>query len=223
MKKIDFQNDNYYHVYNRGVDKRKVFLEKEDFVRFLVGMREFNSVEPVGSLYMLNNSRRKEKTLDVYSGRRPTSKTVKLVEFVAYCLNDNHYHFILKQVTDRGVSEFMKRVGGGYTKYFNDKYKRSGALFQGRFKSVELESSDKIIQLSAYVNGNSKIHSYSKADEYCWSSNQDYLLKRSGTICDKEIVMQHFSDIEEYRSLCDTIICETKEERVELANYLLEN
>lgn len=117
----------------------------------------------------------------------------------------------------------MQKVGAGYTSYFNSKYERSGSLFQGTFKAVELKSSDKIIQLSAYVNGNFEIHGYSKAENYRWSSYQDYLLKRSGTMCDKEVVMQNFSNKEEYRNFCDLVINETKEERTELADYLLEN
>ena len=67
-----------------------------------------------------------------------------LVQIICYCLNPNHYHLLLKEIKDGGISEFMKRVGGGYTWYFNNKHKRSGTLFQGRFKSVHIKSNEQL-------------------------------------------------------------------------------
>jgi len=86
----------YYHIYNRGTDKRKIFLEKWDYVRFLN--------EP------------------------------KLVDIICYCLNSNHYHLLVKQTTKNGISKFMHKLSLGYTSYFNDKYRRIGSLFQGKYK-----------------------------------------------------------------------------------------
>lgn len=219
MRKVIFENDNYYHVYNRGVDKRDVFLDDYDYVRFLTCMREFNSIRQIESLFKLKRTAPKALPQSALGA----SSDERLIDFVAYSLLSNHYHFLLRQKKEDGISKFMQKVGAGYTSYFNSKYERSGSLFQGTFKAVELKSSDKIIQLSAYVNGNSEIHGYSKAENYRWSSYQDYLLKRSGIMCDKEVVMQNFSNKEEYRKFCDLVINETKEERTELADYLLEN
>jgi putative transposase len=95
-------------------------------------LKEFNQVEPVLSLYISNK-------LPV--GIRSLQKQ-KLVEIIAYCLINNHYHLILKQLVDGGISEFMKRIGTGYTGYFNCKYKRSVALFQGKFKSIHVDSNE---------------------------------------------------------------------------------
>jgi len=123
-----FANGEFYHIFNRGVDKRNIFSEEYDIYRFLKSMELFNSTEPIGSIY--------EKTFTDKKFGRPTSKSDKsdkLVEFVCFCLNPNHYHVILEQITEGGISELMKRLGGGYTKYFNEKYKRTGSLFQGRF------------------------------------------------------------------------------------------
>ena len=97
-----------YHIYNRGVDRRQVFLDKKDVGRFLLCMRMFNSIEPVlGLREVLESSNQK------------LSNKPKLVDIIAYCLNPNHYHFILCQLVDGGIAEFMKRVNGGYTWYFN--------------------------------------------------------------------------------------------------------
>jgi len=151
MRKEPFEIGGYYHIFNRGTDKRKVFLNERDFNRFIQNIKEFNSIDPIGSI--LENSYKKGRVNQL---GRPTSK---LVEIIVYCLIPNHYHFILKEIREGGISEFMKRLGGGYTKYFNEKNKRSGVLFQGRFKSSLIKEEDRLLELSAYVNLNYNIHS----------------------------------------------------------------
>lgn len=90
----------YYHVYNRGVDKRVIFQNIQDLNRFIKSMVKFNTIKPVGSLFRLGK-------IDITD--KPTEP---LVEIVAFCLNPNHFHIILKQVVDGGISEFMKRLSG---------------------------------------------------------------------------------------------------------------
>ncbi len=88
-------------------------------------------------------------------------KNGKLVDFIAYCINPNHYHFILRQLVDGGLSRFMQKFGGGYTQYYNKKNQRSGVLFQGTFKSIHINSNEYLLYLSAYVNLNNKVHQLS--------------------------------------------------------------
>jgi len=155
MRKDPLVSESYYHIFNRGVDKRNIFQNKRDLDRFLLSMRLFQYEEPVGSLQIFcryNNS------VDV----ERLQKGIKLVSIVEYCLNPNHYHFILKQEIDGGITEFMKRLSGGYTRYFNEKYKRNGALFQGRFKSSLVNNDNYLMLLLAYVMWNYKVHDISK-------------------------------------------------------------
>src|SRR3989338_3002128 len=126
-RKVNFVKGEYYHIYNRGVDKRDIFTDKNDLQRFLQSMKEFNVKNPIGSLY--ENQFVKDKL---------GSPSPKLVRFVAFCLNPNHYHFILTPLVEKGIEKFMQRLGGGYTLYFNEKYELSGSLFQGRFKSSHI-------------------------------------------------------------------------------------
>ena len=88
-----------------------------------------------------------------------------LVEVVCFCLNPNHYHFLVKQVSDDGVSKFMQRLGSGYTRYYNEKNKRTGVLFQGKFKAVHVESNEQLLYTSAYVGLNDKIHNILEKDK----------------------------------------------------------
>jgi len=213
MRKQPLAIGEYYHIYNRGVDKRKIFLSDKDYFRFLTSMKEFNQVDPIFSLYWHNQQKRK---LDVGVGHLQ-----KLVEIICYCLNPNHIHLILKQVTENGISEFMKRLGGGYTNYFNHRYKRSGVLFQGKFKSVHIKTNAHLLYLSAYVNRNYFIHGYGDDSDWIYSSFSDYTRKRNKGICDTGVILDQFKDKNEYREFMEENALYMKEKK-EDEKYLLE-
>ena len=220
MRKFEFQTGEFYHIYNRGVDKREVFLDKWDYVRFLRSMREFNRLEATGGFYRkFLASRFRGSTPNL--GVEPLDKG-KLADIIAYCLNPNHYHFLLKQMVDGGISEFLKRLSGGYTSYFNFKNNRSGYLFQGRYKAIHVKSDSYLLWLSGYINGNAEIHRIAKAENWIWGSYLDYTGKRRGMLCNKNIILSQFETIEEYRDLVNIIIRESSQGKEELKKYLPE-
>lgn len=205
----------YYHIYNRGTDKRDVFLSEKDMERFLLSMSEFNTIDPIGSIY--------ENSFNKGELGGPTSKSESLVEFITYCLNPNHYHFILKQIADRGISIFMQRLGTGYTMYFNEKYQRTGALFQGKYKIKHISSNEYLLHVSAYVNLNYEVHQLGG-----WTSKSswnEYLGKPAIPFCKKDIILGQFLSAERYgiyakNALKDTI--QKRQEEKELDKLLLE-
>ena len=219
MRKTEFANNEYYHIYNRGVDKREVFLDEGDYARFLTSMREFNRVDPIGSLYEKYLAEEK-RGLSPHKGDLVPTLT-PLVEIVAYCLNPNHFHIILRQLSEGGISKFMLKLSSGYSSYFNKKYKRSGSLFQGPFKSIHIDSNEYLLHLSAYVNKNNFIHGYN-CDNWKYSSLLDYLGKRCGTLCNKEAILAQFdNNIEKYEEFLEANALYLKEKK-ESAKYLLE-
>ena len=192
MRKESFASGEFYHIYNRGVDKRNVFLSKEDYDRFLQSMEEFNAIEPIGSIY--ENSFVKDQL-----GSR-TSKKRFLVKFVAYCINPNHYHFLLQQVAEKGIQKFMQRLGTGYTNYFNNKHRRNGVLFQGKFKGIHIASNEYLLHLSAYINLNNRVHKLgSPASKSSW---EEYIKKKEG-ICEKSVVLDQFDSSSEYKNFAE--------------------
>lgn len=221
MRKTNFVKGEFYHIYNRGVDKRNIFSSETDIRRFLQSMDEFNSIDSIGSIY--------ENSFRLLG--RPTSKRKnknKLVNFICYCVNPNHFHFMLEPLTDNGISEFMKRLSGGYAKYFNEKEKRSGALFQGRFKSIHINSNEYLLHLSAYINLNYKVHqntsslskqlgrrtsklskveSISSWAEYVGGHKAER--HKAGFVCNKSIILQQFRNVKEYRRFVEHSIRET--------------
>jgi len=220
MRKIEFANGEYYHIYNRGVDKREVFLDEDDYLRFLTSMREFNRVDPIGSLYekYLTAERR---GLSPQKGDSVPTEIIPLVEIIVYCLNPNHYHIILRQVSEGGVSKFMLKLSSGYSSYFNKKNKRSGSLFQGRFKAVHIDSNEYLLYLSAYVNKNNFIHGYNKNDNWTYSSLPDYLSERNGKLINKKIILGQFGSIDEYEEFLESNALYMRGKK-ELTRYLIE-
>lgn len=117
----------------------------------------------------------------------------------------------------------MKKLSGGYTNYFNKKYNRSGALFQGAYKSIEINNDGYLWRLSAYINGNAEIHKISSSENWIYSSYQDYIEKRNGNLCYKNIILKDFQNIEDYKNFTKEIIQESQKIKDELKKYFIEN
>lgn len=215
MRKIQFVNGEYYHIYNRGVDERVVFNNNDNFGRFFKSMEEFNVVEPIGSIYERSFLRSKLGSL--------ASKSRKLVKFICYCINPNHYHFLVQQVSDDGIKKFMHRIGTGYTKYFNEKYNRTGSLFQGNYKAIHINSNEYLLHLSAYINLNNKVHSRqlgSLASKLVSKSSWEEYVNNINGICDKEIILSQFNNGSEYRKFAEDAL-ELIKERKETEDFLV--
>lgn len=216
-RKIQFADGEFYHIYNRGVDKRDIFMKREDLFRFLKYLKILNNSDPVGSLREYDSKESKNRGL--------ASENLKLVEIVCFCLNPNHYHLLLKQVRENGISKFMHRLGTAYTMYFNEENKRSGSLFQGSFRAVHIDSNEYLLHLGAYINLNFEVHGKWRGVEnpMTYSSWGEYLGENRDTFCQKDIILDQFSGSEEYRIFAKDSVAETKNKRKQenIENYFL--
>jgi len=187
IRNIEFANGEYYHVFNRGVDKRIVFNSKEQQEFFFNRLRLLNTTD--SRKYIANKrSRYKDKLI--------TADGDQLVSIVAFCLLPNHYHLLLKQEVDNGISQFMQRLGTSYTMYFNQQENRSGSLFQGKFKAKHLSGEFALPVVSAYVNLNNKHHKIDSNLHLVKSSINEYLNPGfEKGICNQEIVKSIISEI----------------------------
>ena len=217
MRKQIFENGEFYHVYNRGVDKRIIFQEDYDVFRFIQGMKDFNTVNPIGSIY--------EKS---FLKDPIQSSDSELVNIIAYCLNPNHYHFILEQIVEGGISKYLGKLAGGYTYYFNEKYDRSGSLFQGPFKVKPIKSNDYLLHASAYVNLNDRVHQLDRHDsglksKSSWSEYTEEGIKNE--LCKKAVVLDQFKSKNAYKNYAEDalgIMLEKKLADKELVDMLME-
>jgi len=196
-RNIPLSENEYYHVFNRGVDKRKVFLDHKDYERFLFLLGACNDKLPLlNSTFFYKGL----GSLDAFFKNRVRNK---LVEVLSFCLMPNHFHLILKQREEKGISRFLQKVSTGYAMYFNNKNERTGALFQGAFKSKHIGDDKYLKTLVRYVHLNpleleepnwkengildiKRTTSFLK--DYPWSSLSDYLgSKKFSLIVDYQV------------------------------------
>lgn len=178
-----------YHVLNRGVDKREIFLDDRDRIRFIHDLFEFNDTEAAGSTYYSflnpNKNIRDLRSPDFVQPRK------QIVSIHGWCLMGNHYHMLLSEKVDGGITLFIRKLNIGYAKYFNEKHKRVGTLFQGRTKKILINSDGHFFHILNYIHLNpldfveeaahwreQRIKSVGRAlshlNNYRWSSYLDY-------------------------------------------------
>jgi putative transposase len=194
MRNLHFADKEFYHLYNRGVDKRTIFLAKEDYDRF------------VGYLYLVNDEKNirpsniflSERKNDIFSEHRRNP----IVAIGAYSLLPNHFHILAAPLVDGGVSKFMQRLQTAYTMYFNQKHQRSGSLFQGTFKARHAKSDEHLKYMFAYVQlapaelfnqqweraSNPELATLSmRVSEYQYSSIGEYATRKFNIVAPKHL------------------------------------
>jgi putative transposase len=141
-RNIDFAEGEYYHIYNRGVEKRNIFNSDADRDRFV-------------RLLFLSNGQRAFMYRDVKSKKfSEIDRDTPLVAIGSYCLMPNHFHILIKEIAPKGISHFMEKFSTSYAKYFNTKNERIGPLFQGRFKAKHVNVDEYLKYLIAYIHLN---------------------------------------------------------------------
>lgn len=140
-----FSIGEWYHCYNRGVDKRKVFQSRRDYQRFLQALYLANTRDSIHQ-----TSLRKLTHRDIFSRKRGEP----IVSIGAYCLMPNHFHLVLQEISDNGISKFMQKIGTAYTMYFNIKNERTGNLFLKPFRARHITDDAYFSHIPHYVHLN---------------------------------------------------------------------
>lgn len=127
----------------------------------------------------------------------------KLVDIICFCLMPNHFHLLLNQLKDNGISKFMANLQNSFTRYFNTKHERIGHLLQGQFKAVLIEDDNQLLHVSRYIHLNPYssyvVKDLESLEQYLWSSFPEYLGKVAAEICNKEIILSQFKDKKDYK------------------------
>lgn len=205
MRKIKFTNQNFYHIYNRGVEKRNIFLEQNDYIRFIHNLYEFNNIYPApeySRCHMMDKTLQRERLVDV----------------ICFSLMPNHFHLLLRQIRDNGITDFLRKIGTGYTMAFNLKNNRVGPLFQGTFKAIHIKNDIYLTHVSRYIHLNPLALKEPKCKEvgiknwpaankflnaYKWSSYLDFIgrINFPSIINGKNFILNYFDkDIGKYRN-----------------------
>lgn len=196
QRAVVFANNEIYHVFNRSIAREDIFSSKLNL----------NKILEIVDYYRLPQWLRlsKFKTLpdslqDGYLSEI-RSKT-PLVEIYAFAFMPNHYHFLLKQLQDKGIPKFFSNLQNSFAKIFNLKNDRNGALFQNAFKAKRIETDEQFMHVSRYIHLNpvtAYIIEFDKLANYIWTSFEAYALEKEMEFLDKEFLLKMFGSKERY-------------------------
>jgi len=173
-----------YHVFNRGVNKADIYFEDSDYVRFRKVLDYYQSIDkplrPFSHFSQVANS-------------DPVSEQPRKVSIFAYCLMPNHFHLLLKQFSDGGITWFMQHLSNSYSHYIHTKYKRTGPLFEGRFKNVLVESDEQFLHVLRYIHLNPLVSGLvNDLRKYNHSSYSVYIGLDTDNFCETKLGLSFF-------------------------------
>lgn len=196
-RKTVLATNQIYHIYNRGVERRSIFLNKKDYSRFidLINYYRFKNCPVKFSHFKLYSIHERTKIIENLQ-----NESQRLIDILAFCLMPNHIHFLVRQLTNNGISKFMAKVTSGYSHYFNIRHERVGHLFQGNFGAVRIENDEQLTHVSRYIHLNpvsSYIIEIRNLREYTYSSYLEYIKKKNG-LCETQTVLGQFRSADAY-------------------------
>lgn len=209
-RSTQFAQGEYYHVFNRGNNKREIFANEDDYARFLVALLLFqappNPAAPITNVRRLVHHLVQHQVLNKAEDDVALILRGRYVQLVAFALMPNHFHCLLQALTPTGVSVYLQRVLDSYGKYWNTKREQSGHLFEGPFKAVHIEDDAQLTYCSAYIHRNPRDLEgwYDHEHEYPWSSYRDYVQEnRWGEFLKPDIIVTQVGNGERYRQFVE--------------------
>ena len=189
-----YSDNSYYHIYNRGVEKRTIFLDQQDYAVFLNYLKEYLLPKDEKSLSeRLSNQDTSYKEKDKILKLLRLNNFADEITLLAYCLMPNHFHFFVKQKSAQSIDKFINSLGTRYTMYFNRKYKRVGSLYQGVYKAVSVVHDAQFLYLSKYIHKQALASQGEALQEDQPSSYPEYLGERKTKWIHPEEILSYFS------------------------------
>ena len=227
QRKFDFSIGEFYHVYNRGNNKSNIFTTVADYDRFVLLLYVANSIN---SVHISNLSYQGRTLINVV---KTIDRKETLVDIGVYCLMPNHFHILIHEKYENGISLFMQKLATGYSMFFNNKYERTGGLFEGKFKAEHADKDNYLKYLFAYIHLNPvkliepkwrevgvtnmvRVKKYLK--EYKYSSYIDYLGgdREEKLILNKEAFPEYFEELKDFEDFINEWIDHNKENSLSL-------
>lgn len=195
---IPLVTDEVYHVYNRGINRQPTFNTKREYQRAILTIKYYKVLDPPTRLskFLQLQKGRQEEVQEAINQRE------KLVEILCFCLMPNHFHFLLKQKKENGISKFLGNLQNSYTRYFNTLNERDGSLFLDQFKAKRIETDEQLIHVSRYIHLNPYtgfiVKSLVDLEAYPWSSFPAYLTGDKDLV-DLDLVLGMFPNADKYK------------------------
>lgn len=192
----EFVRNSYYHIYNRGVEKRLIFGDAQDYAVFLSYLKTYLLPKDEALLHaVLAEPTSTPKQKDQALKQLHLNNFSDTVRLISYCLMPNHFHILIKQTDATIINYFMRSFCTRYSLYFNRRYRRVGGLFQGVYKAVRVETDDQFLHLSRYIHRNpiALASQGESLQSYAYSSYPQYLGRSRATWVHPEDVLAYFS------------------------------
>jgi len=191
---------NTYHIINQGFKQQKIFIKQDDYFRAQQTINYYQYPKPpLRFFYFYQQSLKRQKQIL----NQLSKDSLTAVEIYSFCLMPNHFHLLAKQTQDNGILHLISNFSTSYSKYFNQKYKKQGPVFQGRFKAVKINSNEQLLHVSRYIHLNpyssSIIKSFKNLINYPYSSFSQYLKHSSSNICNVQPILNQFSSPKHYK------------------------
>jgi len=196
---IQLVNEEVYHVFNRGVSSQTIFNCDRDYFQFLDRIKYYQN-----GYLSIGYSQLNDLSLAVRGDllTKLSEKKNFLVDIIAYCLMPNHFHLILKQKIENGISKYLSNLTNSYTRYYNIKHKRVGPILQGKFKAIKVENDEQLLHLSRYLHLNPYsagiVENLKELFKYPYSSLIEYYNHHKG-ICQTDIILEQFQNSSSYK------------------------
>lgn len=192
-----YAEDSFYHIYNRGVEKRTIFYDQQDYSVFLSYLQTYLSPKDELQLSAIISSEKSSRSEKDKALKQLHLKNYFLdLELICYALLPNHFHLLIRQKSNV-MARFMNSIGTRYGMYFNRKYKRTGILFQDIYKAVLVESDEQLLHLSRYINLNPSrflklpVKKWSESTSPC--SLPEYLSQKKTSWVKPKYILDYFS------------------------------
>lgn len=207
-------SNSIYHIYNRGVEKRKIFMDEQDYKVFLNYLKECLS-PPLDT-----ESLKKDFTLKgvTFKGipKQITNYGEEITLF-AFCLMPNHVHILVKQKDKDSIKKFTKSIFTRYSMYFNKRYKRLGPLFQGTYKATNVINKDYLLDLTRYIHKNplkftkDLVNAYSSYAHYLNHFNISWVKNKEVLDYFNESTFIKYNNIKSYKDFVENFKYQTEE------------
>lgn len=207
MRKTQISKNEYYHIYNRGNNKQTIFHNDSDFARFLFLLLCLQSPFVFESMSRYTKPFVQSLALNISNDILGSIIADRFVDLVCFALMQNHFHLILLEKEEGGISRYLHRILTAYTKYANIKYEKSGHVFQGTFQAIHIKDNEQLLYLSAYIHRNPReiAHWWGREQQYPWSSYQDYHgVNRWGSLLQKDVLTSQFTDGKDYSEFVES-------------------
>lgn len=200
--KTSFIPGEIYHIFNRGNNKQNIFLDERDYARFLFLILFFQSPEQFFNIGKNVSAYLKYTDFNITRSKMAKVLGARTVQLIAFCLMPNHFHLLLQELTEGGLSNYLMRIQNSYTKYFNEKYQNVGHhLLQGPFGAAHIKNNEQFLYVSTYIHRNPHelARWRNKENLYPWSSYSDFIGEnRWGELLQLNIILSQFSSPGEY-------------------------